>query len=118
MYLERDNFGARQVCRHCGWQRDLMLGPSLPHARISVDEPPSVADGCNISATCFKCLLKDCAWEAPMTRHTILWDRTALEVFAQHKRLGTTKAVILTARELGVSTRRIYRMLQRQRSAA
>jgi hypothetical protein len=95
-----------------------MVGPSLPHARISVDEPPEVADGCNVSPSCFTCPLPDCKWEAPRARAAIIWDQQALALFSQHKELGTARAVVITARELGVSERRIYRMLQRQRPAA
>jgi hypothetical protein len=118
LYIERDQYGARQICRHCGWQRDLVIGQSLPLNREDADaDRPGFENGSNVSPSCFECPLPDCLYEKPITRRTLLWDQTALALFAQHQHLGTARAVVVTARELGVSERRVYRMLQRQRSA-
>jgi hypothetical protein len=118
VYVERDRFGPRLICRHCAWQRDLVLGPNLPHTRIHDDNPPEIEDGCDASPSCLCCPLPDCLWETPRSRAAIVKDRATLEVFERYKHLGTAKAAELAGAELGLSSRGVYRALERQRKAA
>lgn len=117
-YVERDVYGIRQVCRHCGWQRDLGVGPSLSRTRIHKDDPPEVEDGCDVSPSCFCCPLPDCLWEVPRVRQAYVKGLKTLEIFEQYKHLGTQRAADITAAKLGMSSRGVYRALQRQRKAA
>ena len=113
LFLSRDTYGKYLTCGNCGWNKDIVQGSPLPKVTDSEADREGIADGCNISPSCFLCPLPDCAWETPTARRAYLWDQNALALFEQYKHLGTAKAVAAVADGLKVSERRIYRALKR-----
>jgi hypothetical protein len=114
LFLDKDNYGAFIDCANCGWSKGLAIDKPLPKVYDTEADRVSVPDGCAVSPSCFTCPLEDCLWESPITRHTYLWDQTALALFEQYKGLGTAKAVAAVADGLKVSERRVYRALKRR----
>jgi hypothetical protein len=115
LFIDNDTYGRYLTCANCGWSKDLSEGAQLPRSRIDDDtDRPGVADGCNISPSCFTCPLQECMWEHPTARKAYLTDQKTLEVFKQYQRLGTAQAAAVTAQALQLSTRGVYRMLKRQ----
>lgn len=89
-YLERDEYGFRLVCRHCGWHRDLPASKPLPRVKDLDADREAVPDGCSVSLTCFQCPLPDCLYQAPATRQSWLWDQSALALLVHPQpRLGS-----------------------------
>jgi DNA-directed RNA polymerase subunit M/transcription elongation factor TFIIS len=115
LVISENKYGKRLVCLNCAWEKDLEIDQPLPKVYNDAEvERVGVADGCAVSSSCSSCPLEDCLFERPHTRRTLLWDQDALEVFAQHQHLGTTRAVAATAQKLAVSERRVYWALKRR----
>jgi hypothetical protein len=114
LFIDRDNYGEYLTCSSCGWCKDLAESSQLPGFKLDEDsDRPGVADGCNVSPSCFTCPLPDCRWEAPTARIAYLKDQKTLEVFRHHQHLGTAQAARLTAEQLQTTDRSVYRMLKR-----
>jgi hypothetical protein len=119
LFLDNDHYGEFITCGSCGWSKDLPINEPLPASRLDEDaDRPGIDDGCNVSPSCFTCPLEECLWEVPRTRQAYIKDRQTLEVFKQYQHLGTQRAAEITGAQLGLSSRGIYRALQRQRNAA
>jgi DNA-directed RNA polymerase subunit M/transcription elongation factor TFIIS len=120
LYLDSDHYGEYISCRHCGWSKDINVGPALPKSRDDRIDEPVFEDGCNISPTCFACPLPDCLYESPIARKSLLRDQAVLAEVDKHQGLGVAQAVLKTSQLFGLTERSVYRALQRrqQQSAA
>ncbi len=114
LLIDADEYGRFFSCLNCGWAKDLSQGTQLPRSRTDDDtDRPGVADGCNISPSCFTCPLSDCLWEHPTARQAYIKDRQTLAVFNNYRHLGIAEAARAAAQQSQITERSVYRMLKR-----